>query len=109
MPRSRVLWIGAAAALVFVLLVTVDGSRSVEIRINDPIYVVRGARVAVDCLGHGRFRDCHSNATPPVETVGAWPLSPYLVAIPLAAAGVDEIGSLTVLTCLSRLGVVGLL
>src|SRR5436305_2082331 len=55
MRRNPVVWIGAAAALAFVLLVVVDGSRSVEIRITDPTFIVRGARVAVDCVRDGRL------------------------------------------------------
>src|SRR5947209_20481513 len=104
MRRNPVVWIGAAAALAFVLLVVVDGSRSVEIRITDPTFIVRGARVAVDCVRDGRFRDCGHGLA---NEVGAWPLSQYVAAISLTAVGASEMSSLTVLTVLSALAVFG--
>jgi hypothetical protein len=105
MRRAPVVWIGAAATLVFAFLVVVDGSRSVDIRITDPTYVVRGAHVAVDCLRDGTLHDCGHGLA---DEVGAWPLSQYVAAVPLAAAGVSELGSLTVLSVLAALATLGM-
>jgi hypothetical protein len=95
------------AALLLVLLLLVDGTRWVEIRITDPTLLVRGAHTVVHCLDGGVLTGCGRGAQD--TAVGAWPIAQYLVAVPLVAAGAGDLSVLHVLTALSMLAVGGML
>ena len=106
MRRAAVV-VGAASAVLLLLLLAVDGTRRVEVRVTDPILIVRGSGTVVDCIGRGDLVDCAP--LPGDDVVGAWPLVQYLFAVPLAAAGVGEHASLVTMAAVSSLAALGML
>jgi hypothetical protein len=105
--RSPVVWIGVCAGALLVLFLAIDGPRWVELRITDPLLVVRGRRTVVDCLAGGDVIDCRPVAGG--DAVGAWPLAQYVVAVPLVAAGVGEGSALTTLAVVSAAAALAML
>jgi hypothetical protein len=107
-PARAALLVAGAAALVLVVLLVVDGTRWVEIRITDSLLLVRGSHRIVHCLEHGVTTRC--GLVGPRDTeVGAWPLAQYLLAVPLVAAGVRNFTVLQALAAVSSLAVGGML
>ncbi len=107
--HSGVLIVAAVAAAALLVLLVVDGTRWVELRVTDSVYLVRGSHAASYCIDHGIWSDCKmpTGATP--DTVGAWPILQYLLAIPLVAAGVADFSVLTVMAVVSSLAAGGVL
>jgi len=102
------LLVAGAAALLLVLLLLVDGTRWVEVRITDSVLLVQGSHTTVDCLEQGVLASCSADG-PNGDPVGAWPLAQYLVAVPLVAAGAADLTVLQLLAALSALAVGGML
>jgi hypothetical protein len=101
--------VAGGAALLLVLLLVVDGTRWVELRITDSLLLVRGSHAAAHCLGHGPWTNCTMPAPAGPETVGAWPLAQYLFTVPLVAAGVADLDVLTIMAVVSALACGGML
>lgn len=102
------LLVAGAAALLLVLVLLVDGTRWVEVRITDSTLLVQGSHTAVDCLDDSVLTNCAPVAAAGAP-VGAWPLAQYLVAVPLVAAGAADLTTLQLLAALSSLAVGGML
>lgn len=98
---------GVAAAALLVLLV-VDGTRWVELRITDSLLLVSGSHSVVDCLAQGTLTGCTTVANG-AAPIGAWPITQYLVAVPLVAAGASDSSVLTALAIVSSLAAGGML
>ena len=107
--RRAAAWVGIAALVLFVLVLAVDGSRWVELRITDSLLTVRGSRAAEHCLLHGPLTDCVMHTPAGDETVGGWPIAQYLVAIPLVSLGISSFSILTALAVVSGLAGLGML
>ncbi len=107
------LLVAGTAALLLVVVLLVDGTRWVEIRITDSVLLVRGSHTVVECIDDDVLENCQPAVAPgdPVGAwpVGAWPLAQYLVAVPLVAADVADLTTLQVLAALSALAVGGML
>jgi hypothetical protein len=103
------LTVAAVAAVALLALLVLDGTRWVELRITDSVLLVRGSHAADYCIRHGLWSNCKLPAGATPETVGAWPILQYLLAIPLVAVGVADFSVLTVMAVVSSLAAGGVL
>jgi hypothetical protein len=101
--------VAAVAAVLLVVLLLVDGTRWVEVRITDSTLLVDGSHTVVDCLDDGVLTSCSADQLGEGAAVGAWPLAQYLVAVPLVASGAADLTVLQMLAALSTLAVGGML
>ncbi len=108
MLRSPALLVAGGAALLLVVLLVIDGSRWVELRITDSLLLVRGSHTAVRCLEQGVLTGCDA-ARAAASPVGAWPVTQYLLAVPLVALGIGDSAVLTALAVVSSLAAGGML
>ena len=96
----------AGALLVIVLLV--DGTRSVNVRLGDTGVLVEGTHAALDCLRDGTFSNCGHTAGTDVTTVGPFAIYQYLVAAPFVAMGWADETTERALAWVSALAVAGM-
>jgi hypothetical protein len=96
----------AGALLVIVLLV--DGTRWVNVRLGDTGVLIGGTHAALDCLRDGTFSNCGHIAGTDVTTVGPFAIYQYLVAAPFVALGWADGTTERALAWVSTLAVAGM-
>ena len=99
--------VGFAALALLVVVLVVSGTRSVDVDNGDSNSLVAGARVGVECVADGVWRDC--GGTGVGSHVGSFALLQYLPAAALVAFGMDDADVVRALAWLSTAAFVVLL
>ncbi len=100
--------IAVVAATLLALVLLLDGTRWVDVRLGDTGVLVQGTHAALHCLREGTFTNCGHAAGTDVSTVGAFAIFQYLVAVPMVAVGLGDATVERGLAWVSTLAVAGM-